>query len=213
MDLKFALQRPFTDIKKLLIGILLSVIPLVNFFSFGYQIECARLTLKKKKNLPEWKNWKELFINGLLYFIIVLIYFIPVIFVSILWMGKELLKGILSPSFNADLLTENEIIKLSSVLILVFFILYWVYGALINYSSNFKFKDAFDFKKISTKVFTGKFVGAALASFLITYLFSYVFSFLPGITIPGLSIFSIVEPIGGFISGIMAFTLLAESFR
>jgi len=137
MDLKFALQRPFTDIKKLLIGILLSVIPLVNLFSFGYQIECARLTLKKKKNLPEWKNWKELFINGLLYFIIVLIYFIPVIFVSILWMGKELLKGILSPSFNADLLTENEIIKLSSVLILVFFILYWVYGALINYSSNF----------------------------------------------------------------------------
>ena len=43
-----AIKRPFTDLKILLIGIVLSIIPIVNWFTFGYFLECARTTGKKK---------------------------------------------------------------------------------------------------------------------------------------------------------------------
>jgi hypothetical protein len=36
-----AFEKPFTDIKNLLIGILLSIIPVISWFAVGFQMKCS----------------------------------------------------------------------------------------------------------------------------------------------------------------------------
>jgi len=72
-----AIKRPFTDGKKFLIGVLLNILPIVNLLVVGYTLECAKSAMKKKYKLPEWENWGDYFVKGLLATIIGFIYMIP----------------------------------------------------------------------------------------------------------------------------------------
>lgn len=62
-----ALKRPFKDPKKAVIGSVLGMIPLVNLTVIGYSMESTGLTEDKvnRNDLPEWKNYFELFKKGL----------------------------------------------------------------------------------------------------------------------------------------------------
>jgi len=76
------LTLPFKNggIVKVLIGGVLMMIPIVNFFSTGYILECFEQGAKKKENMPEWEDWGNKFVNGLLIAIISFIYMlIPMI--------------------------------------------------------------------------------------------------------------------------------------
>jgi hypothetical protein len=79
VDYLEALKRPFSDMKKLLVGIILGGIPLVNLIVVGYTLVCTSLTKIKveKDNLPEWENYGDLFMKGLIAAIIGFILFIP----------------------------------------------------------------------------------------------------------------------------------------
>lgn len=73
-----SLRKPFTDIKKLLIGIVLSIIPIVNLAVQGFAIESSGVgKAKPSKNMPEWKDWWSLFVKGLASVVIKIIYLIP----------------------------------------------------------------------------------------------------------------------------------------
>jgi hypothetical protein len=65
--------------KKLLIGVILGGIPLVNLIVVGYTLVCTGLTKIKvnKDSLPEWENYGDLFMKGLISAIIGFIIFIP----------------------------------------------------------------------------------------------------------------------------------------
>lgn len=78
-----ALKKPFTDFKKLIIGILLSMIPIVDStFVTGFQMECSGLgKTKQSGKMPEWKKWKYLFLKGLGALGIKIVYMIPAILV------------------------------------------------------------------------------------------------------------------------------------
>jgi len=79
---ELAFKKPFTDFTKLIIGIVLSIIPIVNLVAKGFAIESSGLGKTKPSNkMPEWKNFGHLFIRGLLAFIIAIIYMIPGILV------------------------------------------------------------------------------------------------------------------------------------
>jgi NADH:ubiquinone oxidoreductase subunit 3 (subunit A) len=83
-----SLRKPFTDIKKLLIGIVLSIIPIVNLVVQGFAIESSGLgKAKPSKNMPEWKDWWSLFVKGLASMIIKIIYFIPAFVVLAIAVG------------------------------------------------------------------------------------------------------------------------------
>ena len=80
-----AIKKPFTDIAKLIIGALVSVIPVVNLISVGYALESSGLgKTKTSKDMPEWKNIGNLFIKGLASSVIRFIYAIPatIVFVT-----------------------------------------------------------------------------------------------------------------------------------
>lgn len=95
-----AIKRPFSDWKKLGIGGLMYLIPLVNIitglFAYGYGLLCAKTA--KEKKLPEWKNWGDLFVKGLLAAIIGIIYFIPAAIVGALVGGTAVYKLALAPT-------------------------------------------------------------------------------------------------------------------
>ena len=60
------LKRPFTSVKALIIGTLLSILPIVNFFAVGFQARAGKLAIQGKKGLPEFTEWGDLFVKGLL---------------------------------------------------------------------------------------------------------------------------------------------------
>jgi hypothetical protein len=62
---------------KLLTGGLLSFVPIVNIFAFGYLYRLSRQTRRTGQlNLPEWGDWRELFMDGLKFAVVWLAYWL-----------------------------------------------------------------------------------------------------------------------------------------
>lgn len=78
MDLENALKLPTTDRewkRKVLIGGLLNIIPVINFLPIGYAYRFFQKALGRQEiSLPEWENWGDLFLQGFIVFLIGLIY-------------------------------------------------------------------------------------------------------------------------------------------
>lgn len=79
---------PFQDHdwpKKLLIGAIIIVIPVVNILALGYLMECMRLGIRGRTVLPEWREWEQLAIQGLMLLVVGVVYLIiPGIFTVVL---------------------------------------------------------------------------------------------------------------------------------
>ncbi len=82
MEMGKAFTYIFDDenwIKKILIGGILGIIPIVNFAVFGYMVETIRNVAQgMERPLPEWSDFGEKFVKGLMVFIIYFIYTIPI---------------------------------------------------------------------------------------------------------------------------------------
>ena len=80
LDIKEAMTYPLKDenwIVKVLIGTLLGIIPIVNFFSMGYAYQLFKKAVNKEAlTLPEWDNWGDLFLKGFMIFLISVVYLI-----------------------------------------------------------------------------------------------------------------------------------------
>ncbi|MBW3005007.1 DUF4013 domain-containing protein [Candidatus Woesearchaeota archaeon] len=67
--------RPFKDVKKLVFGSILLLIPFLSFAVFGYFMECARTARKKDLGMPAWSTfWLKLW-EGILAAVIFAVYF------------------------------------------------------------------------------------------------------------------------------------------
>lgn len=85
MDIGRAAGYPFKDpnwIVKILIGTVVSLIPIVNFIGFGYVIRTIRqVSAGNESTLPEWDDWGNDFIRGLYMVIAYFIYTLPIMIV------------------------------------------------------------------------------------------------------------------------------------
>lgn len=88
MDIGTSFSYMFQDenwIKKVLIGGLVSFIPIVNFAAIGYMIQVIRnVRAGQALPLPEWDNFGQYFMDGLWIFLIFLVWSIPIIIVACL---------------------------------------------------------------------------------------------------------------------------------
>jgi hypothetical protein len=88
MDIGISFGYMFEDkdwLKKILIGGLISLIPIVNFAALGYLVQIIRNVRDGQAlPLPEWDQFGEYFVSGLWLFVIFLIYSIPVIILACL---------------------------------------------------------------------------------------------------------------------------------
>lgn len=209
MDYEQAIKRPFSDLKKFLIGIILSIIPIVNFLSVGYILESAKLTLNKKTNLPEWKNWKELFVHGLFTFIIFAIFILPATLVMITGIGAGFLKALVMWLIKGSLILsilegiKTSIPLLIASMLLGFVAIYLLPIAIINYIKRWKFIDAFNFKDIFNKIFTSKYLISWIIATVISTIITGILHIIPFIG----------DKIGLFVSGIISITILAQAYN
>jgi len=204
VDYTDAIKRPFSDFKKLLLGLVFSIIPIVNFISLGYQLECSK---NINKNLPEWKEYGMLFVRGLSAIIIWIIYSIPVMVIFFLIAGDALLSLANLSDFNnevflADLL-KNVGLGLIAIVIVGIIIAYIGYYAIINYARNYRFKDAFDFSNIFLHAFTKEYFFGWIIGGIYSMILGIIGSLIPFIG-PG---------IAGFISGVTFLTILGSVYK
>ena len=203
-----AFRMPFTDLKKLLIGIVLQLIPIVNFISFGYQLECAKSAMEKKFELPEWKKWLNLFVKGIIGFVISIIYMIPAIIILLLVAAS--LFSVLTSGLVGGMGRMSAVSGMFSTLgitaIIVFILLlisiYIIPSALMAYVKNGNFTSAFKFGEVFKKALNLNYFLIWIVAMLYYLILSGVLSIIPYI---GTSI-------GAFIAGVTSMSLFGELY-
>ena len=206
VDYVESVKRPFTDIGKLVLGIVISIIPIVNFMFSGYLLNVAKSAMKKDMDLPKWENWGTLFVEGLLAFVIGIIYMLPVVVI----LGGLLLVGGLSVPglITGGMLGMAGVMAGLGMYIVVLVIVGLVLGflstvALLTYAETRDFSSAFAFRDIIKKAFTGTYI----VGFIITMVIVGVIAFIIGL-IPFIGQF-----LSTFIVGTIAYTALAQAYR
>jgi len=164
-----AIKRPFTDSKKLIIGLLFSLpIPLVSIFTNniarGYALNCGKTAAEGNYDLPEWGDYKRLWINSVVATLISSIYLIPA-FILLVVFARDIITDYVSDriSFinnlfqNPSSIIDNYGIEILLIPLLFVVISYFTPIAVLNWIISRKFKSAFDFANIFKKVLTRKY--------------------------------------------------------
>jgi hypothetical protein len=229
-----AFRKPFTDWKKLVIGILLSILPVVRWFAKGFIFESSGVgKTKKSDEMPEWKDFGDLFVKGLLGTVISFIYMIPAVVVFWLGVGSTLiglvksyvgtvipvstLQGIAEGSVEAQTIIPTimnnwtmaipHLLRLTPILLLVVILVlvakYLVPIAILNYIKAGEFGAAFKFREVFKKAFTGKYLAVWLVILIISVVGSWLLSWIP--------------VVGGaaawFFIGVFGYTLFGQVFK
>lgn len=83
LDISRAVQHPFQDqtwINKILIGAVISIVPILNFATIGYMLEVLRNNAEGRDlPLPEWDNIGAKLVDGLKYVVISFVYALPIV--------------------------------------------------------------------------------------------------------------------------------------
>lgn len=90
MDIVEEIKFPSTSkdwILKVLVGGIINIIPIVNFLSCGYNLKVMGNAIESKSEMPEWADWGNLFVRGLIAFIITFVYLIIPIIVLLVSLG------------------------------------------------------------------------------------------------------------------------------
>jgi len=233
IDYEGSLKKSFTDFGKLVIGIILSVIPIIQLFAYGFAIECSGVGRNKpSKKMPDWKNYVDYLVKGIIAVIIAFLYAIPAILVLSIGVGfaaisimttlvgimpqdimNSLMAGQLAGTQLEQFFSQNWVATLPSLvavapvilvgLILLLIAAYASPMAVLNYLRHKDFKKAFDFAFVFGKVFTLKYFVVWILVGLITVVLNAVLSFVPWIG----------SAIAFFVSSVIAWSLYGEVYR
>ncbi|MEK6923162.1 MAG: DUF4013 domain-containing protein [Nanoarchaeota archaeon] len=201
VDYSKAFGRPFTDWKNLLIGIVISAIPIVCLISYGYILKS---TVKNPTgNLPAWDDFGDLFTKGLLAAVISFLYILPALIILMI-LGLPLIIGIMRGNLT-DIV--GGAVGLGFGILIALLVLsiayYFIPAALLNYAAKGKFNAAFDFNAINKKVFTGKYALAWTIGVVYSVLLISILNVIPYIGII----------IGGFIGSVTMYSLIGQAIK
>jgi len=84
---------------KIIIGTVLTLVPIINFSSLGYIYKIYKAVLNREKlELPEWGDWRHLFLVGLRLAIIAFIYFIIPFVITAMGAGIIVFSSVIDPA-------------------------------------------------------------------------------------------------------------------
>lgn len=176
MNFRSLAMYPFQDkdwVKKLLMGCVISIVPVLNILVLGYFLKCIQMGISRRPILPEWEDWADHIRDGFMAFLIALIYLLIPILLAFPLMSVPVL-GIFLPAI---------VVLLMGMLIPL---------AWAAYSESNNFVDAFRIKDIIIKLsqIINPYVGAYLFTALISILGLSIVPLLPYLAfIGGLLIF------------------------
>lgn len=179
-----AIKRPFTDLTKLIIGAVLSIIPIVNFLTLGYQLKCAKSAMNGDYKLPEWTEWGDLFMKGLKAVVIGIVYMVPVGAIMLVVLGT-LVSGMVGMPMQGggagfEGLTAGAGIGGIIILILVLSMAYILPSVMMTFVANdFKLGTAFRVFEIIKKTLNKDYLVTWIVVGIYTVALSAVLIFIP----------------------------------
>jgi len=210
VDYNKSFRKPFTDMEKLIVGIVLSAIPIVNIVVFGYLMESTGLAKWRRKDLPEWRDFFYLFRRGLTSFFVTIAYCVPFILVLGLTIGTWAYDFIQSSYYETGM-ANLDAMDLGGVtgagiaigMLLMLAAIYFAPMALMHYIKTDKFSSAFDLRLVWEKTMR--------VDYLVPWLVVLVLGSI------ALSILSYIPYIGDaiymFVYGIISYDIYAQVYR
>ncbi len=199
VDFTRAIKRPFADLTKFIIGAVLSIIPVVNFLAMGYELKCAKSAMNGKYDLPEWTEWGDLFVKGLLWVVVMIIYAIPVAILVAIFAGGAFMAAGQGAEAGLAGLGIGAIVMMALVLLLM----YIMPSITMTFVQNdFKFGAAFGVGEIVKKSLHADYFVTWLMVGVYSLVLMLVLSFIP---IAGAAIAS-------FATGVTSMTAFGELY-
>lgn len=212
VDFGKAFKRPFDDLVTWVIGIILALIPIVNFLTIGFYMNCAATAKKKDFKLPKWENWVDLFVKGLIATIIMILYFIPTIVVVVIGivLSAGSIMGVLGSLTTANtqamatslptLLGALAIWGILAAIVLIISV-YVMPAAVVRYAVSGKFGDAFSFGAVWKKAMNMEYFVAWLVGMVYSMVLGVILAFVP----------IIGTGIASFTTSITMYTMIGEA--
>jgi len=187
MDIVEEIKFPGTNrdwLIKVLIGGILNIIPIVNLLSSGYNLKVMKNGIEGKSEMPEWGDWGNLFVRGLIAFIISLVYLLIPIIVLLISLGG-IVFAVLSAALSGDMSMAIGAIGGAIGGILISLVLMLILGFLIPMALGMYMKEdnisaAFRFGEVLSRI--RSVFGDYLMVFIVLIVLWFIlglFSFLP----------------------------------
>lgn len=167
MDFVQALKRPYTCWREFLLFSLCYLIPIVNFFSFGYALRAAK-TAMSGKPLEEWKDWGLYFRMGFFHAVISFVYMLPLLFLVV----GGILGGVLLALTKGGVAVVLVILILLPIVLVVGVLSVFVrWAALMAYVETGMLGPAFDLRAVLKTAFTMAFFVGWLKQLLVAMIY------------------------------------------
>lgn len=179
-----------------LVSIILGII--LSIFVNGYYMKVVQKTLNDEDILPEWENFKGLFVKGLLYVIGALL--LPMLF-SIPDIILELVRIVYGiNSFAFTLLSDlmSLIVSILGALVIPL--------AVVNFVAKDRFMGFFQFKEIISKI-SFEYVGVLIVVAVISMGTSLLWAIIIGLVVVALYLISMSLVIAGLVSVLFLLTI------
>ena len=226
MNIQKALTYPFEDKQwtgKIGIGVLISIVPILNFAWLGYIIELMRQVIKGNPlPMPDWNNLGKKFMDGLFLFLAGFVYAIPVILLIGVPLPILIVPAILAGNSNnqniaSAIATAGSMVAMCLTCVFLLYALalsvlfpaiYVEYAAKGTFASCFNFKDIFvQIGKNTGVYFTawGVYLGVAIGASLVGGIIGGLLGWIPCLG-------QLIAVVVGVASGIYALLGFAHLF-
>jgi hypothetical protein len=209
MDYGKIIKFPMQDkdwIMKVIIGGILSIIPIINFIAFGYEFKVMKNAISKTPGMPEWKGFGDLFVKGLVIFVIALLYMIVPLIIFGAIAGFSTLSyamGDLTNPYSIVMAILPALFVGGLLMLIIGFILPM---AIAMYAKSDNFGDAFKFGEILNRI----------KSIFGEYLVSYIIIIILGIILGLISLIPVIGWILGFFGtfylGVVSLNMFGELY-
>ncbi|OFV68854.1 MAG: conserved hypothetical protein, membrane [Candidatus Syntrophoarchaeum caldarius] len=208
MDIGSAVKFPTEDekwIAKVVIGGILSIIPIVNLLVTGFYLKTMEKAIKGSPGMPEWEGWGELFVKGLLATIICFIYLlIPLIVVTV----AVVMVGGLASTVTADtfpnIFAMFSAIIIGGILAIIFG--FFIPMALAMYVASGSVGNAFKPGELISRI--KSVLGDYILAYVVIFVLMVVLSLISAIPLLGW----IIAIFGGFYIGVVAMNIFGNLY-
>jgi hypothetical protein len=209
MDYGKIIRFPMEDkdwIMKIIIGGVLSIIPIINFIASGYQLKVMKNAINKTPGMPEWKGFIDLFIKGLIIFIIALLFMIVPLIIFGAIAGFSTITYVMGDLTNPYSIVMAILPALFVGGILILIIGFVLPMAIAMYAKSENFSDAFKFSEILNRI------KSIFSEYLISYIIIVIFGIILGLIMLIPVIGWIIGFFGTFYLGVVALNMFGELY-